>query len=1177
MRSSRIMEHNLTRGLCFVAALAVILIGTAVAQPVSSGAGAQEMTLADLPLLGQYAISKAMGKDQPAYHVVAADKGFRAVNAENDLKADFQSGGTVIQAGSARLGLRLVGFGSGDAVKPVEKAGKPVVSANRIEFERGPLTEWFVNGPLGLQQGFTVDRAPEGEEKNITLVLELEGDLVADVDADGTGLTLRDSQGVSRLRYAGLTAYDATGRTLGAELATNGGEIRIRVETDGAQFPIVIDPILQNAKLLPSDGLRDDEFGRSVSISGDTLVVGAWGDDDKGTDSGSAYVFVKPAGGWSGALTQTAKLVASDGSPFDRFGYSVAISGGTVVVGANRDDDKGTDSGSAYVFVKPAGGWSGTLTQTAKLVATSGANYDLFGSSVSISGDTIVVGATGGEGQGASYVFLKPTSGWSGTLNESAKLLATDGNVSGGDFGGAVSICVNTVVVGACAKSFGSKRYQGAAYVFLKPKSGWSGTLNESAKLLASDGESSDFFGRSASISGDTVAVGANGTVFGGKAYVFVKPTGGWSGTLTENAQLVASKFGVSKDFGYSISVSGDIVAVGDQRSQEKGGGSSGAVYVFVKPVGGWSGTCNETAKLLVSDGAVGDYFGCSVSVSGDTLVAGAYGDDDKGPSSGSAVVFERPSEGWSRGLLQPVKLVANDGEKIDYFGYSVSISGDTLVVGAQGDDGFKGSAYVFVKPSGGWSSTLNQSAKLVATDGAASDYFGISVSISGDTVVVGAYKDDDKGTDSGSAYVFVKPAGGWSGTLNESAKLLATKGAASDYFGRSVSISGDTVVVGASRGDGQVADSGSAYVYVKPAGGWSSTLYQIAKLNSSDGATYDYFGVRVSIDKDMVVIGASGDDDKGSGSGSAYVFVKPAGGWSSTLNQSAKLLARDGAAGDSFGNSVSISGDTVVVGACQGDGMVTDSGSAYVFVKPAGGWTGTLDESAKLLASDGEEGDYFGFRVSIDRSTVLIGAYRDGDLGLSAGAAYVFAMPPGGWSSTLNQSAKLLAKHGTVNDNYGSSVSIGGNALVVGAMRGDGKVEDSGAVYVRSLVQLTGFGTPRPGKTFHLGLTALPDTGLAYQLGSSLGTGPTPIDTRQIGLSADALLWMSLSGLFPTLFSNYAGFLDAQGTARAALNIPDESALIGYKIHSAFVTLSGSAPSGIKSISGTCSFEIKN
>ena len=205
-----------------------------------------------------------------------------------------------------------------------------------------------------------------------------------------------------------------------------------------------------------------------------------------------------------------------------------------------------------------------------------------------------------------------------------------------------------------------------------------------------------------------------------------------------------------------------------------------------------------------------------------------------------------------------------------------MSVSGDTIVVGADRDDGnesFSGSAYVFEKPVGGWADAP-QTAKLTASDGAAGDYFGRSVSVSGDTIVVGAHGDGDNGSFFGSAYVFKKPSGGWM-DATETAKLTASDGAAEHRFGRSVSVSGDTVVVGAYGDDDNGFRSGSAYVFEKPSGGWMDAT-QTAKLTASDGASGDVFGVSVSVSGDTVVVGAYGDDDNGSASGSAYVFTPP-------------------------------------------------------------------------------------------------------------------------------------------------------------------------------------------------------------------------------------------------------------------------------------------------------------
>ncbi|MCG6975904.1 MAG: FG-GAP repeat protein, partial [Acidiferrobacterales bacterium] len=209
------------------------------------------------------------------------------------------------------------------------------------------------------------------------------------------------------------------------------------------------------------------------------------------------------------------------------------------------------------------------------------------------------------------------------------------------------------------------------------------------------------------------------------------------------------------------------------------------AALLLVSPAS-WALTINEAQKLIASDGAAGDQFGRSVSVSGDTAVVGAYAKDS---SRGAAYVFTRTGDTWS----YQAKLIAEDGVANDLFGFSVSVSGDTAIISAHSDDdngNSSGSAYVFTRSGSVWS----QQAKLIAGDAAANDLFGVSVSVSGDTAVIGASLNDDNGNASGSAYVFTRSGGVWS----QQAKLLAADGAANDQFGRSVSVSGDTAVVGA-------------------------------------------------------------------------------------------------------------------------------------------------------------------------------------------------------------------------------------------------------------------------------------------------------------------------------------------------------------------------------------------
>ena len=297
---------------------------------------------------------------------------------------------------------------------------------------------------------------------------------------------------------------------------------------------------------------------------------------------------------------------------------------------------------------------------------------------------------------------------------------------------------------------------------------------------------------------------------------------------------------------------------------------------MFTKPANGWAdGT--ETAKLTASDGTVGSRFGGSVSVDMDTVAVGARLEDDNNIDSGSAYVFTKPGTGWADGT-ETAKLTASDGAVNDQFGRSVAVDGDTVVVAAHGDDdngADAGSAYVFTKPNTGWADAT-ETAKLTASDGAGGDYFGISIAVDGDTVVVGAYLDDTSSADTGSAYVFTKPNTGWA-DATETAKLTASDWGSGDYFGLSVAVEGNIVVVGAAQDDDNGYNSGSAYVFGKPADGWV-TATETAKLTASDGAADDNFGWSVAVDLDTVMAGASLDDDNGTDSGSVYVYEVSAG-----------------------------------------------------------------------------------------------------------------------------------------------------------------------------------------------------------------------------------------------------------------------------------------------------------
>jgi len=356
---------------------------------------------------------------------------------------------------------------------------------------------------------------------------------------------------------------------------------------------------------------------------------------------------------------------------------------------------------------------------------------------------------------------------------------------------------------------------------------------------------------------------------------------------------------------------------------------------------------------------------------------------------------------------IETQKLVAPDGAPSDRFGVAVSLSGDTALVGADLDDdrgADSGSAYIFERLGGVWT----QTAKLTAADGAATDWFGSAVSVSGDLALVGSPNDDDDGAVSGSVYVFEKADGGWMQT----AKLTASDGAPDVTFGRSVSVSGDTAVVGASLDDANGADSGSAYIFERLGGVWT----QVAKLTASDGSRGDQFGYSVSISGGTALVGARADD-----AGSAYVFERVGGVWTEV----AKLTAPDGQVGDQLGFFCSVNSDTAIAGVFSDDDRRQDL--AYVFERIDGVWT----HAGRLTASDVSEFSHFGRSVALSGDLALVGAELVGD---GRGSAYLFERVDGVWAEV----AKLTASDGSVSDQFGISVSLSGDTGLVGAWRDD-------------------------------------------------------------------------------------------------------------------------------------------
>ena len=361
--------------------------------------------------------------------------------------------------------------------------------------------------------------------------------------------------------------------------------------------------------------------------------------------------------------------------------------------------------------------------------------------------------------------------------------------------------------------------------------------------------------------------------------------------------------------------------------------------------------TIRNPKKILAPDGAENNNFGFSVDICGDKVVVGAYGSSDGGTLSGSAYIFTI----ISTDIEFSSKLVPPDGEDNDNFGFDVAISDNTVVVGAYQHDNGKGAAYIF-------STDGTLVSKLEANDGADDDNFGYSVAVYGDTVLVGAIKDD---FENGSAYMFTT-SGDFVRKLQGFTKEKQVR------YGYSVAIGEDSLIVGVPRGiSPSQVDTGSTYMYS------SNGIYSLT-LTASDGETEDYFGNSVAVSGDTLVVGANRDDDNGASSGSAYVYT-------SDGTFVTKIVAPSGVALANFGESVAIFDDIIVVGAEEENNENGDlSGAVYLF-----SIDGEFQE--KIIAPDGASGNRFGCDVAISGDILVVGSFEDAEMGDGSGSSYIY------------------------------------------------------------------------------------------------------------------------------------------------------------------------------------------
>ena len=464
-----------------------------------------------------------------------------------------------------------------------------------------------------------------------------------------------------------------------------------------------------------------------------------------------------------------------------------------------------------------------------------------------------------------------------------------------------------------------------------------------------------------------------------------------------------------------------------------------GTDLVYTKTV--TSGTESNVATISQGSGASENVFTFAPASSVGGTITVRFDVTDNTNTAQFTNSFSLTFTSWAN-ATQQAKVQASDPEQWSNFGWAVSISsdGDTAIAStpyATTSGSQVGAVYIFTRSGTSWS----QQQKLQASDKAAGDQFGMSVSISndGDTAIVGARREDTNGDNAGAAYIFTRSGTSWS----QQQKIQASNAGQYDEFGQSVSISGDgnRVVVGAIYEDTDATNSGGAYVFSRSGTTWS----QEALIKASDAATSDHFGEAVSIDSDgdTAIVGAAYEDAGGGNAGAAYVFTRSGTSWS----QQAKIQSSDIQAGDYFGQSIFISGDgnTAIIGAKSEDTSGSDAGTVYIFTRSGTSWS----QQQKLQAGDAEASDNFGRSVSIsnDGNTAIVGANNEDAGGSNAGAAYVFTRSGTTWS----QQDKIQSSDIQAGDNFGEAVSISddGSTAIIGAINEDTTGSSAGTVYI--------------------------------------------------------------------------------------------------------------------------------
>jgi hypothetical protein len=724
-----------------------------------------------------------------------------------------------------------------------------------------------------------------------------------------------------------------------------------------------------------------------------TLAAGCTGDIDPPEDGPRSIEMQRSA-----LHTNETQLSVVNSAWDERFGTSAAINGDTAAVGVPGYDDSAGSTGAVEVYVRNANGWS--LEQ--RIVPTNANRGDRFGQAISVDADTLAVSAPGDDtaaaDAGAVYVYTRTGSAWSLEQTLTINNAAADDELGKGP---AVSVFGDRLAVGAYEKG-----NVGAAFLFERSSNIWTQVHKFSHNANAGG------FGVALAGHADTVVIGAsaeeNST---GRAYVYE-----WDGTTwSESAQLVAGDRQSGDYYGVSVDITGDLAVVG-ATSEDEGGASAGAAYVYERSAGTWS----QAAKLTASDASTADSFGRRVTVDGVRVGVTApkqgFSNFDQG---GATYLFEQTGSGWVEQQL----LVSSDRRAGDRFGSGLALGGQWLFVGAnqRGDTGVDaGAAYLFNHDGTNWSET----SKLVPQTGEEYDIYSGGIDMSGDTVVAGSQHDSQQDYQAGAAHLYEHDGSGW----GSSTRIADGNGGVDDRFGAATALDGDLMAIGQPTAQSYVR--GTVFLYGHTAAsGWS----QVGSING-DNVEADRFGKALDLEGTRLAVGAPWDGD----GGALYVFDHSMGSWS----QSARLIPMDNGQYDVFGGAVDLGSDRLVVGATDHDLNGVQTGAAYVYDYAGAIWT----EAGKLVGSDSASYDSFGEAVAVDAGLAAVGAPgHDAGGETNAGAVYLFQASPNGWTELVKLTANTPQRLGA----FGTDVALRGDYLYVGAPRENTSNSGTGAVYV--------------------------------------------------------------------------------------------------------------------------------